>query len=172
MQQNTKAREKPASKSKIVYFSQLILSPASSCPLSSLLSQAALPIPGPVRSSPHAEVSRAGLGDGEEGSYELLNLMSQHTAKSSFPVISDNCSREHLCIIMEADNIGQGNQRFISHSKWSDFMFDPWHCNFILMTLHGNCLNRVKTLSNGTCVKHAPLPPYPRQIRLLAPTVS
>lgn len=60
MQQNTKAREKPASKSKIVYFSQLILSPAGSCPLSSLLSQAALP--SLVLSEAHLMLKSAELG--------------------------------------------------------------------------------------------------------------
>lgn len=104
-QQNMEARYQPTSKRKIVYFLQLMLSPAGSCLFSSLPSQAALSIPGPVQSLPHTEVSRAGQGDGEENSSALPNRMSQHTAETSFPVISANCSWVHLFIIMEAGNI-------------------------------------------------------------------
>lgn len=75
-QQNIKARYQPTSKSKTVYFLQLMLSSAGSCPLSSLLSQAALSIPGPLQRLLHPEVSRAGQGDGEKYSSELLKHMS------------------------------------------------------------------------------------------------
>lgn len=92
MQQNTKARHQPTSKSKVVYFLQLVLSPAGSHLPSSLLSQGALSISGPAQSLPHAEVSTARQCDGEENSSELLNCISQHTAKSSLPDISANCS--------------------------------------------------------------------------------
>lgn len=109
--------------------------------LPSLLSQAGLSIPGPVQSLPHAEVSRAGQGDGRGGFIWVTEL---HTAKSSFPVTSANCSQVYLHIIMEAGNFGQGKQRLFSfsiteyrvcYSKQSNIMFDPWHCNFIFVIL-------------------------------------
>lgn len=174
MQQNTKTRYKPTSKNKIIYFLHLMLSPLA--PAHSHHCFPRLYSPSLVLPKAHLMLKSAELGWVLERRIHQSYWTPRHSTQL----------RVHFQLFLlialesifvspwrQATLVRESRDLSFSHSKWSNIMFDPWHCNFIFVTLHGNCLSWVTTLSScGTSVKHVPHLHVRRQIRLPAPTVS